>query len=137
MASVQEVLDALATQINTATGLRAYGYVPDDASPPFIFMSLGLIDRGAFRMGQMEFQIDAALFVSKASDRVGQQSAFSFASWGTVPSVWNAIDDTPGLGLSGTNAAVLRYRPLGIEEIAGYGYFGGVFEIQASTTGAI
>lgn len=136
MSTVQQVMDGLSSTINSATGLRCYSYVPDDLNPPALFLSLGEIERGAFKMGQMELRIDAALFVSRASDRAGQKSENTFAAWGTAPSVWNAVDDTPGLGLADTNAAVLRYRPFGIEEIAAYGYFGGVFEILCLTAGA-
>ena len=136
MSTLQQVLDGLSTTIASATGLRCFSYVPEDVNPPALVVSLGEIERGAFRMGQMEIRVEAGLLVTKASDRAGQKQENTFAGWGAVQSVWNAVDDTPGLGLADTNAAVLRYRPFGIEEVAGYGYFGGVFEILILTAGA-
>lgn len=136
MSSIQQVMDGLSTVIDAAAGLRCYSYVPEDLNPPAVFLSLGEIERGAFKMGQMELRIDAALFVSRASDRAGQKQMNTFATWGTTASVWKAVDDTPGLGLADTNAAVLRFRPFGIDEVAAYGYFGGVFEILVLTAGA-
>jgi len=136
MSTLQQVLDGLSTTIASGTGLRCFSYVPDDLNPPALFISLGELERGAFRMGQMEIRVEAALFVSRASDRAGQKSENTYAGWGTAQSVWNAVDDTPGLGLNDTNAAVLRYRPFGIDEVAAYGYYGGVFEILILTAGA-
>ena len=136
MSTLQEVLDGLASTIGDATGLRCFSYVPEDVNPPALVVSLGEMERGAFCMGQMEIRVNAGLLVARTSDRAGQQQENMFAGWGSVQSVWNAVDDKPGLGLSDTNAAVLRYRPFGIEEIAGYGYFGGVFEILILTAGA-
>ena len=136
MSSIREVADGIASVIAEGTGLRTFGYVPEDINPPLVFLALGPIERGAFSMGQMEFTVEAALFTSKASDRAGQQSAYEFASWDNVKSVWDAMNANKSLGLSDTDCAVLRYRPLGVEEIAGYGYFGGVFEILVLTAGA-
>lgn len=136
MSTLQEVLDGLATTISNATELRCFSYVPEDVNPPALVLSLGELERGAFCMGQIEIRVNAGLLVTRSSDRAGQQQENTFAGWGTVQSVWNAVDDNPGLGLTDTNAAVLRYRPFGIEETAGYGYFGGVFEILILTAGA-
>jgi len=136
--TLQEVLDGLATTIASATGLRAFSYVPEDLNPPALVISLGPMERGAFHMGQLDINVNAALLVSKASDRAGQKQENTFANWGTAQSVWKALDDTPGLGLAAakTDAKVLRYVPFGIEEVAAYGYFGGIFEIAIVTAGA-
>lgn len=137
MAELHDVMAGIAQTIGDATELRCYDYVPDTANPPFLFLTLGApIERGAFKMGQMELRVDAVMFVSSASDRAGQHSAYDFASWGNIQSVWNAVDDNNDFGLGDTNGAVLRYRPLGIEEIAAYNYYGGVFELLVLTAGS-
>lgn len=137
MATIGEVADGLAQTISTATGLRTVDYIPEDINPPVLFLALASsIERGAFQRGQMELMFDAVIFTSRAVDRVGQKLLYEYASFSGDLSVWKAVDDDNDLGLTGTNAAVLRYRPLGIDEIAGYGYFGGAFEIMVLTAGS-
>lgn len=136
MSSVAQIAAGIATTINAATGLRTFDYVPDDLNPPLLFLNLNDIGRGAFARGQFELRFDAVLFVSSASDRAGQERSYAFSSWDSVESVWKALDATPGLGLGDTDAKVLRYRSLSVDEVAAYRYFGGAFEILVLTKGA-
>lgn len=137
MATIGAVAEALARTISNATGLRTVDHVPDDLNPPTLFLGMsGDVERGAFQRGQMELTFEAVIFVSRAVDRAGQHLLYEYASFAGSRSVWKAVDDLPGLGLDDTNAAVLRYRPLGLEELAAYGYFGGVFEILVLSSGS-
>lgn len=137
MSTLVQVMSGLADTVETnTTGLRCYSYVPEDLSPPALVLALGPIERGAMSMGQMEIRVTAVLFVSSANAPSGQTAENAFAGWGVAQSVWNAVDDNPGLGLADTNAAVLRYEPFGIEQVAAYGYLGGTFEVLILTAGA-
>jgi hypothetical protein len=136
VSTIQQVFDGLASTIHDATGLRVVTYVPDDLNPPIMFLTLGTIERGAMGRGQMEIPIDAVLLVQRASDRAGQGATYGYASFTGPLSIWRAVDNNKSLGLSDTDAAVIRYRPLGVEEVAAYQYYGGVFEILALTSGS-
>lgn len=136
MATIQAVADALSTTIGNATGLRVFPYVPDNVNPPMLMLVLGQIEREAMNMGTMSVPFDAYVLTQRVSDRAGQSSLYEYASFTGAKSVWKAVNDTRALGLTGTDAAVLRYRPLGVEEVAAIGYFGGAFEILVLTSGA-
>jgi hypothetical protein len=141
MASLSEVAAGIAATVKAATGLRTYEFVPEDLNPPALMLVLSDVERASFKLGQMQVRIDAVLFTQSASDRAGQAKQSEYASWDTVRSVWLALDTNGDLGLvdgdgePDTDAKVLRYRPLGIEEVAAYSYYGGVFEILAITKG--
>ena len=139
MADVGAIATALKSTVETATGLRGWDYVPDDFQPPAFFVAPGEITRSSFEtataMGEMTIPFDLVVLMPRGSDRAGQSKLFDYVSFNTATSVWKAVKATPSLGLSETNAAVLRYRPLGIEEIAAYGYIGGSFEILVLTKG--
>lgn len=136
MADLVSIADGIAETIEQATGLRALGYVPEDVNPPMMFVVPPEVDRSTFARGQMELRLEVVVFTSRAVDRVGQQAILEYASFTGPKSVWKAVDDRKDLGLTGTDAAVLRFRPLGIEEVAAYGYFGGAFELLIITEGA-
>lgn len=135
MSSLADVAEALADTL-AATGLRVNAYIPESPNPPEIFLNLGPVERDAFVMGSMQVPFDAVLLVPTSSARIGQRLLYDHASFTGTKSVWKAVNDTPSLGLADTNAAVLRYRPLGIEEVAAYNFYGGVFEILVLTEGA-
>lgn len=136
MATVGAIAEALADTFDEITGLRPYSYVPESINPPAVILSLGEIERQSMGRGTMSVPFDATILVSRSSDRVGQGSLYEYASFTGTKSVWNSIDANHALGLSdGTRATVLRYRPLAIEEIAAYGYFGGSFALMITTPG--
>lgn len=134
--TLAQVAAGLKDKLNDITGLRAYDYVPEDINPPCAVVVLGEIERGAFSRGMMEVRFDVAVFVARGSDRAGQAALNEYAdpSSSVSDSIWNKLDSNKSLGLSGVDAAVLRYRPFGIDEVAAYGYFGGVFEILVLVT---
>jgi hypothetical protein len=134
--TVAQVVAGLKDKINDITGLRAFEYVPEDLNPPCAVVVLGPIERGAFSRGMMELTVEVAIFVTRGSDRAGQASLNAFAdpSASVSTSVWAKIDADKTLGITGVDAAVLRYRPFGIDEVAAYGYYGGVFELLVLVT---
>lgn len=134
MPDVQEVADALADTITAATGLRCFPFLPSDVNPPACVLVLGPAERSAFKLGSAFLTFEAHVYVSTISDRAAGKHLYEYASWTGPRSMWTALEDTPDLGLSDCNAAVLRYRPVGLEEVAVYGYLGGIFDITVATT---
>jgi hypothetical protein len=136
MSTIAQVSTALAATLDD-TGIRVFDYVPDDVNPPVLFLSLDEVQRSAMGRGTMMLTYSAVLLVARASDRVGQAEIYKYAEPSTsqAKSVWAAVDENRGLGLGDADANVVSWRQLGIDEVAGYGYFGGVFEIQVATSG--
>lgn len=124
-------------KLNDISGLRAIDYVPEDINPPCIVVRPQEITRQAFGpRGIMEVRFDLILFVSRASDRVGQANTLTYAdpSGSVSNSVWAQIDSNKTLGVSGVDAAVLSFVPFGWQDIAGYPYDGGTFEVIVTVT---
>ncbi|HMI48898.1 MAG TPA: hypothetical protein VK481_09535 [Gemmatimonadaceae bacterium] len=133
MATVAEIASGIADVAENVIGLRAFDYVPDSINPPAAILILGEITEETFGYGSMEVPFDLVVLVSRTTARVGQGSLYEYASHTGDKSLWLAIANNKSLGLAGVNARIVRYRPLGIEEIAAYGYFGGAFEMIVTT----
>ena len=137
MATASQIASGIAGVIDNITGLRVYSYVPEDIQPPACILAIGEVAPETMARGFVSYPFEATVLVSKASDRVGQSNLYDYVSFTGTNSLWAAFTDNNTIGLSdGTRATVMRYRPLGIEEIAAYGYFGGTFTIQVLTPGA-
>lgn len=134
--TIAQVAAGLKTQLDAIPGLRAYDYVPEDLNPPCAAVILGDIERGAFSRGTMEVRLEVAVFVSRAADQTGQKFLYKLAdpSASVDESIWAKIDADKTLGIPGVDAAILRYRPFGVEEVAAYGYYGGTFELLIMVT---
>lgn len=134
--TLAQVAAGFVDKLNDITGLRAYAYVPEDINPPCVVVRPQSIERGAFSRGVMEVRYDLGLFVSRASDRAGQVSLHEYAdpSGSVSNSIWAKIDSDKTLGVSGVDAAVLRFSPFGWEDVAGYPYDGGIFEVLVLVT---
>lgn len=138
MATIGQVADALATTISLATGTKAIDHVPANLDPPAIFVVLEQVEVTAFGRGTVEMRFNVVVFVSKTVDRVGQHKLYEYLSPSGARSIVKAVYDTPTLGLSEVNASAVSEpaRALGVEEIAAYGYFGGLVPVLVVTQGA-
>lgn len=133
--NLAEVADALAETIKNATGLRAYAYIPANIQTPACIVSVGRIERSTMVMGSMDMPFELVVLVDRADDRAGQLKLYEYVSFDGPKSVWQAFESADPLGL-GCDAKVTGYRPLGIEEVAAYGYFGGAFDVIVLPRGA-
>lgn len=134
--TLKQVADGFVDKLEEISGLRAYPYVPEDINPPCVIVRPSSIERGAFARGVMEVRFDLGLFVSRASDRAAQLSLHEYAdpSGSVDSSVWAKLDANKTLGVTGVDAAVLRFQPFGWDEVAGYPYDGGTFEVLVLVT---
>lgn len=134
--TLAQVANGIADKLNDITGLRAYSYVPEDINPPCVVIRPAQIERRTFGRGVMEIQFEVALFVSRASDRAAQTNLHTYAdpSGSVSNSVWAKLDSDKTVGVPGVDAAVLRFRPFGWDEIAGYSYDGGIFDVLVLVT---
>lgn len=138
MATIGACATALSGQIATATGLRAYDYVPEDVNPPMLFVAFDRLRIVTMSAGSVDLFLDCVVFTSKASDRAGQKALYEYLSLQAPKSIIAAIMADPTLGLSGVSCSPASddIRSLGVEEVAAYGYFGGVVPVLITTSGA-
>lgn len=134
--TLAQVANGFVDKLNDITGLRAYAYVPEDINPPCVIVRPSNIERGAFSRGVMEIRVELGLFVQRSSDRAAQLNLHKYAdpSGSVSESVWAKIDADKTLGVTGVDAAVLRFQPFGWDEVAGYPYDGGIFEVLVLVT---
>lgn len=133
--NLAELAEALAQTVQDATGLRCYPYLPADVQSPACVVSVGRIERQTMQMGSMVTPFELIVLVPRADDRAGQFKLYDYVSFDGPRSVWAALESDNPLGL-GCDAKVIAYRPLAVEEIAAYGYFGGSFEVLVFPRGA-
>jgi len=125
MASVAEIAEALADQLAQVTGLRATDYVPESLNPPAAFVNVTEIAEGTFGYETVTVNLDLVVLVSRASARSGQGTLYEYMDPRGPKSVTAAV---MSLGRDDIQVESCKYRSLGIEEIAAYGYIGGAFE---------
>lgn len=135
-ASLTQIASAIETRCETVSGLRAYSYVPEDVQVPAAFVSFGTIERAGMILGTSKIPFELVILVSSAWDRSAMAKLYAFANPDATDSgsVWAAFDANESLSLTGVDVTLLRYRMLGVEEVAAYRYYGGVFEGVAQIT---
>jgi hypothetical protein len=118
--------------LSEVTGLRATEYIPEAITPPAAFVNIAEISPGSFGFDSAELLVE--LTVLTARSRAGQMQLDEYANREGTGSVWEALSGNKDLSLGdGTEATIVRFRATGIEEVAAYGYTGGVFELVVTT----
>lgn len=152
MPTVTEVLDALEARIATIEGLRTYDTWPDTAAisgnASAAIIGVPAIPDYHATMGRARWTIEPTItvFTSAAMDRRGQRKLAAFADQKGPTSIIAAIEGDTGIGgsidgdktLGGVveDCIVVSFRPLGLEEYAAYGAYGGVFDLRIIARGA-
>lgn len=129
MKTLAEVADALREVVAT-TGLRTYDTLPATVNPPAAVITLGEIDYLPIYETGFDVPFDVYVFTSGAVERVAQGALYDYASATGPSSIPRAVENEPTLGLAGVSATCESYRPLALEEVAAYQYWGGVFRVQ-------
>lgn len=134
--TLEQVMVGLETRLATIAGLNVSEFVPDNINPPQAIVGVPPWDRQAMRKGVMTLDATVTVLTSRNYDRTGQLKLASYASFTGADSVLLAIEGDKTLGSVVSDCTVLRFRPTGVEEVAAYGYFGGVFDLLITATGA-
>lgn len=140
-ATIEAICDALEAALDNIDGLRVRDIIPDSipvsgSADVAIIMAPPIDDyRMSFGRGHYEFDVAVTVLVSAVIDRAGQRRLMAYSSQTGTKSIRAAVETDLTLGGVVEQAWLLNYRPLGIEEAAGFGYFGGVFTVHIVTTG--
>ena len=136
--TVVQVMDGLEARLATIPGLRVSDVSPGQINPPCAVVGVPDIPdyRLTFSNGYAALTFTVTVFTSAALDRVGQKALAGYADFTGAGSVRTAIEGDKTLGGVAQDVTVDSFRPLGLEDVAAIGFFGGVFAVRVITTGA-
>lgn len=108
-----------------------------DISPPWAMIGVPPISNYHATMGRARFEVEPTIsvFTSKGWDRTGQLQLASYANPTGAKSIIAAVEADKTLGGVVEDCIVVSFRPIGIEEFAEIGYFGGVFTTRIIARG--
>ena len=146
MATLAEIGDAIETRLDTITGLRVADYPATDLTPPFAWPAFtGWQPSTMGRAGFVTATFDVYVFTAQGLRTVdGYKALLEHADWTGTKSVWLALwdgNDIPAGTFGGLTDTTLNvdtdqgFRLLGVEEVAAFDMFGGVFAIEVHTKG--
>ncbi len=85
--------------------------------------------------GHFELEPTITVFTSQVVNRVGQEKLAAYADPSGATSIRAAIEADKTLGGKVSDAHVIGFRPLDLEEYSAFGYFGGIFTMYVITRG--
>lgn len=104
--SITTIRDGLATNLQTISGLRATGDIPDNPNPPQAIIQLQSVDYdGAFAGGMVTYNFLVTVLVGRASERTAQTKLNAYASTG-AGGIKTAIESDKTLGGSAYDVRV-------------------------------
>ncbi len=128
MTTLEDVAEALADRLRDGTGLRAVDHIQSSPHYPAAYVEPPAIDYERLNDLGMDAVFPVVVVVSSVVDR-NQKALLAYQDVTGPQSVKAAIEADRSLGLTNVDALLTAWRPLGIEEQAGYRGFGAVCEI--------
>ena len=132
MADLNTISTALAAQLASSTGLRAYSTAPGQIVPPVVVVIPGrpAIQYGVTMDGETTLNLSAVVLLSAANDNAGQVALNGYISSSGPQSIAAAVQDDPTLGGACEFALVTQVATYGLVEYAGQQYIGATFTVQ-------
>ena len=132
MATLQQIMEGMEAVLATIDGLRTGAVGPDQINPPYAYVGVPPVTDYNTSLGEIRMALSptVTVLVSAAVTRTGQFALAAYADpsgAGSIPAAFRA-DKTLG-GVVG-DCQLQRFDPLGLEEVAAIGYFGGRFTFR-------
>ncbi len=137
--TIEQIMTALGTRLNTITDLRGHGFAPDNPSPPCAFPLVPDIAsyRAAMGRGSYVIPFQVAVLTGAQLDRTGQQRLARFISQTGDSSIRAALEDgDKTLGGLVSDLVVDSFTSQGLEEVGLINYYGGLFSVRVIASGA-
>lgn len=141
--TIADVMRGIEDRLRTISGLRVPSDgQPDAVNPPAGIVAVPPVDsyHATMRRGRMTLTPTVLILVSAAVSRKGQMDLAEYANPTGARSVVTAVEektsDGKALGGIAEDCVVLRFRPLGLEEVGELGFFGGLFTLTVVTVGS-
>jgi len=129
--SLAEITDALADAVRTIPGLTVAQVKGQDLLPSAVVIPPDFQYRGTFGAsgyyGQLRYEVVVLVAQQLANEAV--RKLWEYAEPVGARSVLAAVERDTTLGGVGDDCKVLGFRKLEFEEVAGYGAWGGAFEV--------
>lgn len=136
MAGLVDIMAALEARLATISGLRVTDTAPGQINPPQAIVGVPTVDEyvvGLNPYQRPQFNPTVTVLVSSAVDRVGQLKLAAYADFQGAESIPAVIAAEPTLGGTCGGCQVVRFDPLGYEEVGLIGYWGGRFTLRILT----
>lgn len=129
MATLQQVMQGIETALLTIDGLRGSDTSPDQIVPPWFFVGVPPVPsyHTSFAGPRPTLEPTITVLVSAAVSRAGQLKLAGYADPTGDQSIPAAIAADRTLGGLVNDCQITRFDPLGIEDVAAIGYWGGRF----------
>lgn len=141
MPTVSQLQAGIQVRLDTIASLtgRTYAFQPDTISPPCAWTHFPTIPayHEAMGMGLLTYDFPVIVAVGSQVDRAGQAALEAYISPSGASSVRAAVEaDTTLGGLVGlTNAMVVDFRPMTLDETGTFHAYGGVWTVRVVSPG--
>jgi single-stranded DNA-specific DHH superfamily exonuclease len=126
--TLTQLVEGLAATIRTIPNLRVTDHVPESTEYPAAFIVPPIIDYDNLDDSGGTFQFQVVLLVSTAIGRNQKQ----LYPWLYGPgSIQATLQANRSLGLAGVDTYASGARPLPLQDMASYGAYGAVVDVQA------
>lgn len=137
MTSLAQVRAALGTALTSIPDLEVHDTIGGSYNVPFAVIRVDDLDepRETFsRSGTIALPMQVFVFVARPDDELAQIALDEYLDWAGDMSIVDALESDPTLGGVVDSVWWNSFRNLGAEEVAGLGYFGGVWGFTVRLT---
>lgn len=136
--TLAQIMAGLETRLQTIAGLNTADTVPGQITPPYAYVGVPEIPSYRVAFGRGSWMPNPTITILTSSKAMGDDQLVlaSYADVTGANSIPLAIEADRTLGLAGVDCIVTSFRPLGMEEVATLGYYGGIFTLQMIAPGA-
>lgn len=130
--TIRTVMLGIENRLDTIPGLNASGVKPDMITPPAAIVGVPAVSDYQQAYGRSKYELGPTVTVltSAVLDRPGQLTLAEYVSLAGPKSIPAAIHADPTLGGVAEAAEVVSFRPLGVEDVARIGFYGGLFVLR-------
>lgn len=130
--TITDVMAGIETVLDTIDGLHASDVKPEQITPDAAIVGVPPISsyEEAFGRGKAMLQPTITVLTSTGLDRSGQLRLARYLSLSGQWSIHAALEADRTLGGAAEDAQLVSFRPMGIEDVGRFGYFGGVFVMR-------
>lgn len=137
MATITGLRTALATNLDTITGLRTHATAPGQIASPAAVIHLEQVDYdSAMGRGLDEYTFSVRVYVSAANDRKSQDNLDAYLASSGAGSVKAAIESDRTLGGAACDVRVTAASGYALYQYAGSDYLAAEWSVTVYATGA-
>lgn len=136
--TIRAIMLGIEARLDTIDGLNTFEYAPDLVTVPAAVVGPPPIPNylKTFAHGHLDIQPTVRVVTSTALDRAGQLLLADYANPTGALSIRTAIEGDKTLGGIVDDCIVVDFDPIGLMEINGVAYYGGIFTLRVIAQGA-